>query len=543
MLSALLFTICAAQFLCLSFGQLYNDSKVKIFLVGDSFDRYITYYWCNYQFQLGFNVTLFRWGSDSIKYGDRNARKQPSLACHSSSGASLTALHIFGSKPYGPYLYINPRGDPYVDTVFRVKKGVDLYREQFGVPSIVYFHTSCWDANTILNRENIGNNASDPDFIYTLNASVGYQMGRMRELIALFPEPNVRFAFRGALANVIKAPFLRESNVAVRKMATEELPCVGFVDIHTPFWDVININRFGGHGNESHFMKVPELFIDDLYHPGPIAGGPLGEILIAPAFDKTINVSSSQDHYNASRCWPSTSPHSHHHHLHHSHERSLLAHKNLELLLSCQSNGSLPAGYQRQIVIRVDAVESHHRNNDSTSHGSQSVYFAGRCAHSYNESLLLLWQLSNNTLIRALLFTLRIGPGDIIDVGELAHLKAAARMVGSEIEVQGHIPEKLLQLVNNEQPLVLHDEVRRVSCLLHPKCGLRWLINALHWVDSNKTIPAAAELGVSRDAFVNTTDPHLAHMLTVESLQIENPCEPKGLLKPVLPVLNWPYNP
>lgn len=115
------------------------DSE-KVLLIGDSIDRMITHQWCYSN-----HLKIYHWGEGTIKDGDPYV-KQPSFYCRRSyDNDSLAAVHIFSSKPYGPYYLVSSKGDPYVDTSIRVVKALECYIKEYGIPNKVLFNTELWD--------------------------------------------------------------------------------------------------------------------------------------------------------------------------------------------------------------------------------------------------------------------------------------------------------------------------------------------------------------------------------------------------------------
>lgn len=131
----------------------------KVLLIGDSIDRMITHQWCYSN-----HLKIYHWGEGTIKDGDPYV-KQPSFYCRRPyDNDSLAAVHIFSSKPYGPYYLISSKNDKYVDTSIRIIKAIELYIKEYGIPNKVIFNTELWDlrpfyalpeGSNVLHRNNI----------------------------------------------------------------------------------------------------------------------------------------------------------------------------------------------------------------------------------------------------------------------------------------------------------------------------------------------------------------------------------------------------
>ena len=82
-----------------------NEKSRHILLLGDSIDRYLVADWCSHHNKSEpFGVTQeVEWGGSELKYGGHfGVLKSPSY-CMNELGDSMAAMHIFGSRPNGPY--------------------------------------------------------------------------------------------------------------------------------------------------------------------------------------------------------------------------------------------------------------------------------------------------------------------------------------------------------------------------------------------------------------------------------------------------------
>jgi hypothetical protein len=134
------------HYICLMVG-LYMSMVMaeRILLIGDSIDRYLVNDWCEFLHKHNRTAELKSWGDHSIKYGGQSGVKQPSLICQIDANTSIAFLHIFGSSAFGPYLWVDTRGDPFTATSPRVKAALGFYHDQVGIPDRVLLHTLLWD--------------------------------------------------------------------------------------------------------------------------------------------------------------------------------------------------------------------------------------------------------------------------------------------------------------------------------------------------------------------------------------------------------------
>jgi hypothetical protein len=144
--------------------------------------------------------------------------KFPSAICESkTSGGKLAFLHIFGSSDYGPYLWMDTANDPLACTVPRIKKALELFIEQIGVPTTVLFNSIVWDLKPLrtdilfetfenMHLQNVSfdiwseecRSALLPEFVASFERNV---TERVAEIIKLLPDTvdvgfrTVRFCF------------------------------------------------------------------------------------------------------------------------------------------------------------------------------------------------------------------------------------------------------------------------------------------------------------------------------------------------------------
>lgn len=154
----------------------------NVLLIGDSVDRYIVSAWCSYKDAMQHATS---WGDGSIKYGDKT--KQPSLLCRSlKDNITLASLHIFGSSPYGPYLWVENVRDKLANTVPRIEKALQLYENQIGAPDIVIFQSILWDLRPLSVSGDLEYmNHTSPEWNTTLQAFKKNTQDRIEDIIKL----------------------------------------------------------------------------------------------------------------------------------------------------------------------------------------------------------------------------------------------------------------------------------------------------------------------------------------------------------------------
>lgn len=125
------------------------------------------------------------------------------------------------------------------------KKVAEIYRKQFGIPSLVFLYhhavTSADTATFILHnkdtaKEHNKDTAKEHEQVSqvsqeVVSAASGSIVKSMEMLMSSFPEPNVYFSFRGALLSHHQSmDMFRASNTFMYQVKSKCLPCVGFFD-------------------------------------------------------------------------------------------------------------------------------------------------------------------------------------------------------------------------------------------------------------------------------------------------------------------------
>lgn len=130
-------------------------SSIHLLMIGSSVDRYLTNDICNH-----FDAPVKFWGNDSISYSNSKAKHLPAY-CEGSFGHVAT-VHVFGSRPVGPYLYglTNDVENQYVNSNVRIQLILQLYQNHFEyTPERVFFSSAIWDcavhSNKLLTNQSI----------------------------------------------------------------------------------------------------------------------------------------------------------------------------------------------------------------------------------------------------------------------------------------------------------------------------------------------------------------------------------------------------
>lgn len=116
--------------------------RVHLLLLGDSVDRQIVTDGCGVWPD---TVGGLEWGRGVFAYAD--PPHDATARCEAAWG-SASFLHLFGSRPRGPYYEgrANSPADSFVDTPARIQRGLVLYTELFNeAPTLVLFQCGLWD--------------------------------------------------------------------------------------------------------------------------------------------------------------------------------------------------------------------------------------------------------------------------------------------------------------------------------------------------------------------------------------------------------------
>ena len=167
-------------------------------LIGDSVDRFITEDWCTFR-SLGvksdkYNTYDTMWADGTLRYGGGKGILIPSLECVSEDKTvnitdRVSFVHTFGSSSYGPYFkhLSDSGGDPYVSTVKRIDRALDLYYTQVGVPDRIIYHSLQWDIQGIYERKGKAFMAGDSTWnetIKTLEINLNERVDQLLDRVA-----------------------------------------------------------------------------------------------------------------------------------------------------------------------------------------------------------------------------------------------------------------------------------------------------------------------------------------------------------------------
>jgi hypothetical protein len=145
LINLLVSLVIVVNLLCIAHGY-------HVFIIGDSIDRYTVYDWCaahgNPQ-NCGPPHCSYWADNGGISMNDK--RYNPSAYCNMGD-YSIAFLHHFGSRPKGPYVWVdtvNLTHAPYTNTPERIVHGLDLYFDRIGIPDMVLYHSAQWDVNEL----------------------------------------------------------------------------------------------------------------------------------------------------------------------------------------------------------------------------------------------------------------------------------------------------------------------------------------------------------------------------------------------------------
>ena len=112
-----------------------------ILLLGDSVDRHAVLEYCR-----ALKITPKNWSHGLFRHKDDPLCG--AAVCHSPRG-TIGHLHLFGSNATGPYGtnqdITSHAGDPFIDTKPRIAKGIELFTQEIGRPTLIVYQTLLWD--------------------------------------------------------------------------------------------------------------------------------------------------------------------------------------------------------------------------------------------------------------------------------------------------------------------------------------------------------------------------------------------------------------
>jgi hypothetical protein len=214
--------------------------STKVLLLGDSVDRYITEDYCQSE---GLNATA--WGERYLKYSRNRKsvvkfapRNQPAIYCKDRHNNTLASVHIFGVAATGPYHsgFKSDDNDPYVDTLPRIKKSIEIFISQFGYPTRIILHTAMWDSKYVYQRDanyywtGKGRHNYSSDFAVNLKQ-------RIDDIFATVGNIS-RIGLRTAVWD--EGPTIRNFNRIIREVAIEKNTFL--FDYDAEVWSTVGFN-------------------------------------------------------------------------------------------------------------------------------------------------------------------------------------------------------------------------------------------------------------------------------------------------------------
>jgi hypothetical protein len=265
-------------FLSLWFCQLHVLSHaVKIFLIGDSVDRYTTEDWCQ---SIGLNNGLAEdnyWADGTLNYG---GGKGGQVACYyckeKDTNDTASFVHHFGSKAVGPYMH-NIQDSPqdmFISTTTRIKHAMELFYNTFGAPDRIIYHSVLWDIGALHQKHAEAEEVRDSEYWNTtadlFRANLNARLDDISTLAELIfngkngTQINIDIGLRTAVyhqqsysQNHKIGGLLMEFNSIVRSTALNR--SVTFYDINNDVWAVARWN-----------ITRQESLLRDSFHPSPI---------------------------------------------------------------------------------------------------------------------------------------------------------------------------------------------------------------------------------------------------------------------------------
>ena len=241
----------------------------NILLIGDSVDRLIVTSMCDSE-----NNQTVDWSEGVFR-----TRRYDSLLCRLSRG-NIAHLHVYGSNATGPYYTLNSTDDLYLGTKARIQKGLEIFTQKLGPPTMIVFQIVAWDLSRLMADRAL----SDPTKQTQYHENM---IARVREVLHLKGNAT-SLLLRTAPASKFANGLMRNYNSILRGISSEM--GVGLVDFDQMLW---------GPGNRTVALK--ELFKDNV-HPHSHFLRRFGEHLMRRAQSACRQPPGSLE---ADRAWPS----------------------------------------------------------------------------------------------------------------------------------------------------------------------------------------------------------------------------------------------
>jgi hypothetical protein len=249
----------------------------KIFLIGDSVDRYTTEDWCqSIGLETGFAEEDY-WADGVLNYGGGKGGQVACYYCRDkSTNDTASFVHHFGSKAIGPYMHNiqdSPQ-DQFISTTTRIKHAMELFYNTFGIPDRIIYHSVLWDIGALHQKHTEAEevrgseywNSTTELFRINLNARLD-DISKFAGLIfvgkndsPIRPDIGLRTAVyhqQSINQNHKIGGLLTEFNNIVRATAANR--STTFYDINNDVWAVARWN-----------ITRQESLLRDSFHPSPI---------------------------------------------------------------------------------------------------------------------------------------------------------------------------------------------------------------------------------------------------------------------------------
>jgi hypothetical protein len=277
-------------FMVLSSIFLADSCKaLSIFIIGDSIDRYIVKDWCGFIQRKGPH-----WQREFVDRGFHIMGILPSFICGSNAtGDSLAFLHHFGSASHGPYFhgYRNGPDRPYLDSMPRIQRAMELYFAEFGAPDRIFYHSAQWDSKYLIGihgesrLEVIGSELRN-NVTAAFRENVIKRLDQITELSRNLSTKLVDIALRTAIFD----PFVNKSLVSIRtgtlvhamnriiyEIAVQRN--LTYYDLDNEIWSIANWN----------YSRAKEVLRDQI-HPNNPCAVLAGEKILMRRYSKYVTV-------------------------------------------------------------------------------------------------------------------------------------------------------------------------------------------------------------------------------------------------------------
>lgn len=249
--------------------------SVNVLLIGDSVDRFMVEHFCNSRRNVSHEPTFFlsTWGGTILKSNDYS--KQASKIC-SNNLTTIANLHIFGSKPMGPYLWVKREKNKMnvYDTKPRIFAALPLYFSEVGIPNKIVYNSVIWDGRMFSYLQKL--NSSDPIWNDTLRDFSRNINDRITDIESIANPYGVEVTLRTAPrtnrhsnGDFDIGELMDAFNIIMREIGRQRN--ISIFDFDNDAWSTVHWN----HTDHNH----NRIFLDDV-HPNQIVGNKAAETLL-----------------------------------------------------------------------------------------------------------------------------------------------------------------------------------------------------------------------------------------------------------------------